>query len=416
MADQLFEVNCGFFDSIGNDRLYTADNMNRPYKRLVSNGVFATPFGTPSTDLQVLSGNNGMRIIVKKGEGIFADKWFENPSDIAIIVPSNTNIVPRRDSVIIQVDKRQSGRMGRIVYREGIPASNPQPPNIGTVTDVIEYRLANIYVAAGANAINNDAIVDLRGSSECPWITSLINQVDTSVLWEQYRYAFAKLFDDFRSEGQDLLTIVAAYDGYYTTVQQDETTIPIPIDNYNSSLDILEVRINGLVLIPILEYTITDSTEIELELPVDAGTDIAFRSYKSIDGSEAETVTALVTQLQQDVINMSSDSDWIPLTLGSGITSFDSTTTPKVRKVGNTVHVRGAIKSVSWSGFTITTLPQNYRPSQNVQFTTCAFANGVIADTFVIEIRTNGVVSIVACNETADTTKMLPINTSFILG
>ena len=71
MADQNFEVNCGFFDAMNNDRLYSADQMNRPYKRLVSNGVFATPQVTPSTDLQVVSAASGMNIKVKKGEGIF---------------------------------------------------------------------------------------------------------------------------------------------------------------------------------------------------------------------------------------------------------------------------------------------------------------------------------------------------------
>ena len=149
MADQIFNVNCGFFDSVNRDRLYTADEMNRPYKRVITNGVFATPQGTPSTDLQVLSAGSGMGIIVKKGDGLFGDKWFENPADIALNVPANTNILPRRDSVIVQVDKRTAGRVGNIVYREGTPSSNPLPPSIGTVTNVIEYRLANIYVAAG---------------------------------------------------------------------------------------------------------------------------------------------------------------------------------------------------------------------------------------------------------------------------
>lgn len=416
MADQTFNVHCGFFDSVNRDRLYTAEEMNRPYKRIITNGVFATPQGTPSTDLATISAESAMNIIVKRGEGIFGDKWFENPSDIAITVPSNTNIVPRRDSVVIQIDKRSNGRTGNIVYRTGTPSSNPQVPDIGTVTDVIEYRLANIYVAAGATAINADAIVDLRGSSECPWVTSLVKQPDTSALWENYRAAFEALYNEFRAEGQSLLTIVGAYDSSYTTVNQDETVIPIQISQYRSTLDILEVRVNGLVLIPAIEYTILNNTQIELTLPVDGGTVVAFRVYKSIDTSDAETVAAQVVELQNDVNALEADTGWTTLILGSGIESFDATTTPKVRKTGNTVHIRGAIKAVGWSGYTITTLPEGYRPSQNVQFTTSAFADGMIADTFVIEVRTSGVVSIIACNETATSAKMLPINTSFVLG
>ena len=110
MADQIFNVNCGFFDAVNNDRVYSTDDMNKPYKRVVSDGVFASPQGTPSTDLQVVSGGSGMLIDVNTGEGIFASKWFQNPSAIPITVPSNTALTPRVDSVIIQVDGRSSGR------------------------------------------------------------------------------------------------------------------------------------------------------------------------------------------------------------------------------------------------------------------------------------------------------------------
>ena len=103
MADQMFQVNCGFFDSIDKDRLYSADEMNRPYKRIITNGVFATPEGTISNDLEVFCYGNNMQVVVSPGEGLFGDKWFQNPASLAITVPGNTNITPRVDSVIALV-------------------------------------------------------------------------------------------------------------------------------------------------------------------------------------------------------------------------------------------------------------------------------------------------------------------------
>lgn len=214
MADQVIQVNCGFFDSINEDRLYSAEQMNKPLFRVISNGVFATPDGTPSTDLQVLSADNGMNIIIKSGDAFFANKWFENPADIPLIVPNNTAIVPRRDSVIAQVNKNSTGRVGNIVYRAGEPGSNPQAPSINTDSNIIEYRIANIYVDAGATTISQSNITDLRGSSECPWITSLVQQVDTSELFRQYQDWFEERkqqaeddFDDFeKTEEQEFLT------------------------------------------------------------------------------------------------------------------------------------------------------------------------------------------------------------------
>ena len=44
-SDVKYEVNAGFFDAINNDRVYSAEDMNMPYTKLISEGVFATPKG-----------------------------------------------------------------------------------------------------------------------------------------------------------------------------------------------------------------------------------------------------------------------------------------------------------------------------------------------------------------------------------
>lgn len=187
MAEQKFKVNCGFFNSVNHDRLYASEDMNRPYRRVVGNGVFATQFGEPSTDLQVFTASDGMNIIVKKGEGIFNNKWFENPTDLIITAPKNNSIIPRIDSIIVRVDMTRNNRDGSIVYVEGIENENPTPPSINTNEDIIEYRLANINIAPGTNTILQENITDCRGSSECLWVTGLIKQVDTSTLFVQYQ-------------------------------------------------------------------------------------------------------------------------------------------------------------------------------------------------------------------------------------
>lgn len=200
MAEQKFNIKSGFYNSINQDRLYNAEDMNRPYSRLISEGIFATREGTPSTDFQALATDNGMNITVKKGEAILAKKWIESPSDIIITVSNNTGIVPRKDSIILQVDKKESGRIANIIYREGIASSNPVPPTLSGDEDIVEMRIANIYVAAGVNKIEQLAITDLRGSSECLWITSLIQQVDTSELFRQWQQAYENLFNRMKEE------------------------------------------------------------------------------------------------------------------------------------------------------------------------------------------------------------------------
>ena len=205
-SDVKYEVNAGFFDAINEDRAYSADDMNRPYRRLISNGVFATPQGEASDDLQVFSANNGMNITVSAGNAIIGDKWFENPSDLIITISQNSEVLSRIDSIIAQVDKTQAGRVGNIVYRQGSASSNPVHPSINTQENIFEIRLADIVISPSCVKITQDLITDCRGSAECPWVTSLIYQVDTSTLYAQWQAAYQKYYEDQEAEHDEYFT------------------------------------------------------------------------------------------------------------------------------------------------------------------------------------------------------------------
>lgn len=310
MADQIFNVRSGFYDAVNADRVYSADDMNRPYKRVVSNGVFATPKGTPSTDLQVVASGSGMQIIVKAGEGIFADKWFENSSDINITVPSNTTTLPRIDSVIVQMDKRTSGRVGSIVYRTGTPASSAKAPSVNTVANVIEYRLANIRVNAGISLITGGMITDRRGSSECPWVTSLIYQVDTSTLYDQYAEAYAEYFEVQKTMWDDWyahltkeldvsMSLIRLTNTVITGIETSE--IQIGISEYNKNTDILEVYINGLRAVEGIQYTVNGNTSISMTAPVEIGQSVDFVVLKSVIMGNEDDIMSVINSLEERI-------------------------------------------------------------------------------------------------------------------
>ena len=200
VGDTNYKVEAGFFDAIDEDRTYSADDMNRPYRKLISNGVFATPKGTPSDYLQVFAAENGMNVKVSAGYALIGDKWFENPSDLIITLTQNSEILTRIDSIIAQVDKTQAGRVGNIVYRKGSASSNPVHPSINTEENIAEFRLADIRISPSCVEITQDLITDCRGSSECPWVTSLLYQVDTSTLYEQWKAAYQKYYKDQEAE------------------------------------------------------------------------------------------------------------------------------------------------------------------------------------------------------------------------
>lgn len=437
MAEFVYKMNCGFFDSVDKDRLYSAEEMNKPYKRLVSNGVFATPKGTPSTDLQVVSANDNTNIIVKKGEGIFGDKWFQNESDFVITVPNNTNIIPRIDSVIVQVDKRMTGRVGNIIYRTGIASSNPEPPNIGSVDNVIEYRLANIYVAAGEVFIGQEKIQDLRGSKECPWVTHLLKQVDTSILYEQWRAAYAAYyqktteefneykateieeFDTFMAQLTSQLTVntnIITYESHYITNVDGEYEIPININNFNKDKDVLIVRINGLFASERIDYIVSDdNSKIILLKDIIANQNVDFLVLQSVVIGDTETVLVEIRKLTETISKLKYDTGWLELILENEITSFNETSIPSIRLCGNRVDIKGSIKGTLQLNTVICILPETMRPSRNHIFTTSVIKDGEINSIVVLEIKTDGSINIIAKNSDILSDGSLNLATNFVI-
>lgn len=341
-------IECGFFDSVDRDRLYKAEAMTRPYELLVSNGVFATPEGTPSTYLQVYA-NDGMNVVVKAGRGLFKDKWFINDSDMTLTIEAAEVTLTRIDSVIVRIDTSESVRMGTIEVKMGTPSSTPVAPVMERSEDVYEYRLADITVAPLVEKIEQLNIRDQRGSADCPWVTSLVQQVDTSTLWEQWQDAFDKYyvdnqnrFDTYHEENverfdiyydtnearfdtyydtnearfdaymEELMrtvsgkTLVRSYSSYHVTTEAGQTVVPINLEQYDSALDVLQVYINGFMGIEGVDYTKDGSpaTQVTLTKGVDPGTIVSFVILKSIDGSEAQTVVEQVATLEVKVAEL----------------------------------------------------------------------------------------------------------------
>ena len=302
MADQLFTVNSGFYNSVDQDRLYSAEQMTMPYKRLVSNGIFATPEGTPSTDFQVTA-QGGMNLRIAAGNAIVGDKWMESDAAVTITVPGHTATTGRIDSVILRVDTTTDARTGSIVYRTGTASSSPSAPALDTASGVSEYRIANVAVGSSATEIGQADITDLRGTADCPWITALIQQVDTSVLLEQFKAAYDSFLAEMSSRWNafmqeagsdyDVTMNLVKYESSYTSTGS-VTEIPVNISVYDRESDILQVFINGLMCRPD-QFTISaDGQTVTLASAIPAGQKVSFLCLKSVIGGDLETALQMV--------------------------------------------------------------------------------------------------------------------------
>ena len=160
MADQSFSISSGFYNSVNGDRVYSADDMNLPYKRFVSEGVYAPPSYNERFSLHQTG--EDLILTLSAGGALFAGKWIDSPAAQEITVPANNTAYNRIDTLLIQVDTRLEGRAAYLVYRTGTPSANPVHPDINHATGVYELPLYDVDIDAGATAIYMDDIHDRR--------------------------------------------------------------------------------------------------------------------------------------------------------------------------------------------------------------------------------------------------------------
>ena len=203
----------GFHYSINGDRTYNPNDMNRPYKDIVSNGVFPNP----STQLQVLA-SSGMTVSVSAGGGLFGAGWGYNDAPVLLTLDSAEATLKRIDAIVVKRDDSEAVRDTILYVKKGTPAQSPVRPAMTHDDYVDEYCLATIIVSPNTTTITQSMITDTRpDTSVCGWVTGLIEQVDTSTLFNQWQSAYSEQYDAFIDEFETW------WAGVRSILQSDET-------------------------------------------------------------------------------------------------------------------------------------------------------------------------------------------------
>lgn len=298
-------VTSGFFNSVNHDRLYNADQMSLYFEGLVSNGVFESV----GERLQVTApSTSGMSVDVGTGRAIVQSHWIKNDSKLNLTIEQAHTSLNRLDAIAIRYDV--NARAVSIVVKTGTPAAMPYAPVITRNADVYELYIAAVHVAKGTTAITQDMIDDLRPSNRCGWVTGLINQVDTSDLFDQWEFAYMRYyldataqFDSYMANKQrefdewfDSLTSELRVDttlhSYQNTVTVPDNTsnIMIGIDEYAANSDTLFAYSNGVLLVQGIDYTVSGTgseAKIMLTTPLKNSNEITFVVLKSVIGENS---------------------------------------------------------------------------------------------------------------------------------
>lgn len=255
-----------FFDAVESggvyDREYSAGDFSRYLEQIVGNGVFPTP----STQLQVVATNNGFNIVVKAGQGWVDGHKMILTADYLLTVDAADALLTRIDRVVLYCDYTER-EMG-LAVKKGTPSATPTPPDLTRNASRFELSLANITITKQLATITNAEIYDTRADSEvCGWVAGLIQQIDTSSLYQQWESAYAQFFASTKTQLDDFMETLTEELRVNTYVTQFRQTvynadvesgygfinIDIPGYTYNPS-DLIDVYFNGAKGIEGLNY------------------------------------------------------------------------------------------------------------------------------------------------------------------
>ena len=243
----------GFFNSVDGDRKYSADDLSSFFVKLISDGVFPNP----SNNLKVVA-KSGLTVTVKEGFGFIKAKYAENTSDYDLTLDAADTDNPRIDRIVLRLST--TNRNITLNILKGTPAAEPEAPELTRTSTVYELCLASIAVAANATAIATADITDTRGNSSlCGYVYGLIQQIDTTDLFNQYNDAFVTWFENL----QTTLTYNARVQRltYNETLSASSSQVHFTISDFNPDIDIVSVFVNGLKLIPTIDYSIDNNAQ-----------------------------------------------------------------------------------------------------------------------------------------------------------
>lgn len=227
---------CGFFNAqlAGEeyDRVYLAETFAAYFASFIGNGVF----GKSMQQLEVVAYPSAvMKVDVLSGQGWINGYWYRNTDNYTLDLSVADGVLSRVDLVVLRWSNSERNMYLTVI--EGTPSANPAVPQIRRDADFYDLELAQINVGAGVVGITQSNITDMRmNTNVCGFVTGLIEQVDTTDLWNQFQDYFSKFkstnekdYNDWTAyQKQAYLDYIAAaeaaYDQFIATSETNYNT------------------------------------------------------------------------------------------------------------------------------------------------------------------------------------------------
>lgn len=231
-------ITYGFYNAVNQngvwDREYTAEQLSSIFDGLVNDGVYESignRFAVTATDPASMLLNVGI------GRAWFEHTWTYNDAPINITIGEADASLDRIDAIVIQVDS--TNRQNFINVVQGVLASSPVKPTLTSH----QYPIAYISVIHQHTAITSADIENAVGTSECPFVTGLVQIMDIDQFVTQW-------------QAQWVAWVAANTDVFNTTIEGLESDVQTRIDYLDTEIYQVEQEV-GADLKPIVGYDIS---------------------------------------------------------------------------------------------------------------------------------------------------------------
>lgn len=179
---------CGFFNATNSsnpDRVYDSSDFAAYFASFIGNGVFAKH----SDQLRVAQQDSpDMSVQVLGGQAWINGWWYENTSTLNLDIDPADGTLDRIDIIVVQFDL--TNRVIKTIVRKGSPSAGATAPELNRDDDLWELKLAEVNVPHGTVNVTDGKITDTRSDTTvCGWVSGLIDQMDTTELFNQLKEA-----------------------------------------------------------------------------------------------------------------------------------------------------------------------------------------------------------------------------------
>lgn len=245
---------CGFYN--GPNRMYNAEQLSSIFDGIISDGMYSNY----RKSMIVIKSENNNEVIVQPGRAWLMHTWSLVDANLPVEAPQSEVVLDRIDALVIDVNTNPEVKNNEITWVQGTPASkDPKRPVLVNEQFHKQYPLCYVYRAAGTTSITQANITNTVGTSELPFVTGIIDTINTDELLLQWEAKWEEFMANYVSDFSAWSTAQkAAFETWFESIRGilDEDAaghLQNEIDALRNDVDTLQNEVDGVeeLILPI---------------------------------------------------------------------------------------------------------------------------------------------------------------------